>query len=259
MQRRLAECEAALQAANSEQLRLAEVQRLTHERLTLVARATDDALYDWDLRSGIVWSNEAYVRQFGDHSSDVQVDIQAWAQRLHPDERERVWADLTAAISGIGDIWTAEYHYQRAEGDYAYILDRMHIVRDGAGKAVRMTGAMLDLTQRRQTEEALRASEEKFAQAFGLSPIMLTITSLADGRLIDVNQSLLDAVGQTREAVLGRTPVEMGWWMRPVDHEQGTTVIVRVPLERVPLERVPLEKGPLDVSAGGKEDIGLIS
>ena len=232
MTRRLAECELALRASNqevarlgSERLRLEEDQRLTQERLARVARATDEALYDWDLRSGHAWFNEAYLRQFGDPLIEPQVDLQAWMKRVHPHERERIQADLSAAMEGSANTWTAEYHHQRPDGNYACILDRMHIARDATGKAVRMTRAMLDLSERRRIEEALRASEEKFDQAFGLSPIMLTMTSLADGRLINVNQSLLDATGYAREDVLGRTPVEMGWWVHPEEHEHRLAVL----------------------------------
>ena len=195
------------------------------ERLSLIGRATDDAFYDWNLRSGTVWSNEAYRRQFGDHALDVATDMQDWMGRIHPDERDRVQASLQTALAGTADIWSAEYQYARTDGRYAYVLDRLSIVRDATGQPIRMAGAMLDLTERRRTEVALRASEEKFAKVFGLSPIMLTLTSLTDGRLLDVNQSLLNMTGYTREEVLGRTPVELGWWVHPEEREHGLTIL----------------------------------
>lgn len=202
-------------------LELVRLRREASQRLAFITRATNDALYDLDMRTGRVWSNDAYVRQFGGHPSEVGADLQDWSSRLHPDERDELMHSLNDALRGDADSWTAEYRYRRTDGAYAYVLDRMHIARDAQGRAVRMTGSMLDLTERRATEEALRASEEKFAKAFGLSPVMLSITSLADGRLLDVNHSLLDTTGYVREEVLGRTPVELGWWVNAEQRERS--------------------------------------
>ena len=68
---------------------------------------------------------------------------------------------------------------------------------------------------RREAQQALRESEAKFAIAFGRSPLALTITSLDDGRLVDVNEGFLRLCGYTREEVVGRTPEELGLWFEP--------------------------------------------
>ncbi|MCW5851466.1 MAG: PAS domain S-box protein [Anaerolineae bacterium] len=68
---------------------------------------------------------------------------------------------------------------------------------------------------------ALKRSETRFAKTFSLSPLILTITSAADGRLIDVNATFERLTGYTREEALGRTPVELDLWLNPVDREQG--------------------------------------
>ena len=66
---------------------------------------------------------------------------------------------------------------------------------------------------------ALKRSETRFAKTFSLSPLILTITSAADGRLIDVNATFERLTGYTREEALGRTPVELDLWLNPVDRE----------------------------------------
>ena len=74
---------------------------------------------------------------------------------------------------------------------------------------------------RRETQAALRASEEKFAAAFELSPLALTITSVADGRLVEVNEGFLRLSGYSREETLGRTIDELQLWIEPEKRAAG--------------------------------------
>ncbi len=74
---------------------------------------------------------------------------------------------------------------------------------------------------RREADAALRASEEKFASAFGQSPLALTITSLADGRLVEVNDCFVQLCGYSREQALGRTIDELQLWVEPERRAQG--------------------------------------
>ncbi len=68
---------------------------------------------------------------------------------------------------------------------------------------------------RRDAEEAMRASQEKFSTAFDRSPLALTITSLDDGRLIEVNEAFVRLSGYSREEAIGRTPIELNLWIEP--------------------------------------------
>ena len=72
----------------------------------------------------------------------------------------------------------------------------------------------------RRTEEALRLSEEKFAKAFQVSPDAITITTLDEGRYIEVNESFLRLSGYTRPEVIGRTALELKLWVDPADRSQ---------------------------------------
>ena len=84
---------------------------------------------------------------------------------IHPEDRARVDASIHAAIDlRVADSWTDEYRFLRADGTYAEVLDRGHIIRSPDGRATRMIGAMLDLTRRR-TEAALQESEERLRLA----------------------------------------------------------------------------------------------
>jgi PAS domain S-box-containing protein len=78
-------------------------------------------------------------------------------------------------------------------------------------------GITEDITERVRNEQALRESEERFAKAFRASPVSITITALASGKFIDVNDSFLDLMGYSREEVIGHTSVELGVWANSDD------------------------------------------
>ncbi len=136
--------------------------RTSEERFRLLANATNDAIWDWDLATNGVWWNEGFEKLFGYRREDVDPTAKSWTDCIHPDDLARVTAGIHHVIEHGGESWADEYRFRRLDGDYAYVLDRGHVIRDGAGVAVRMIGGMTDLTERKETENALRESNEKF-------------------------------------------------------------------------------------------------
>ncbi len=82
-----------------------------------------------------------------------------------------------------------------------------------------------DITQRKEVEKALRLSEEKFSKAFRASPDWITITTLDEGRYIEVNDAFMRISGYTREEVIGRTSRELGMWVNPEEREEMVPVL----------------------------------
>lgn len=120
--------------------------RLSEERFRLLAKATRDAIWDWNVPTGELWWNEGFQELFGYTQSEVNPTIHAWAQLVHPEDIAEVNASLDRAFQA-GDLgWMSEYRFRRGDGQYAHVLDRGHIMRDSAGRVVRMIGGMTDLT-----------------------------------------------------------------------------------------------------------------
>ena len=138
-----------------------EALRKSEERFQIVARATNDALWDWDIANNTVWWSENVLTQFGYAPDEIAPSYEGWENCVHPEDLGRVRDELGAALAGGQTIFTMEHRYRRADGTYAHVYVRAYIVRDEAGRAVRMIGARMDVTERKEMEEALRANERQ--------------------------------------------------------------------------------------------------
>ncbi len=137
--------------------------RENEERLRLVTRATSDLIWDVDAVSGTIWWGESFQAFFGHPRPKGSVtSVKFWEERVHPEDRERVFAHVDRAFERGGKMWSDEYRLRREDGSYVHVLDRGYVVRDDSGKAVRMIGGMSDQTARRAAEKELRRSEERF-------------------------------------------------------------------------------------------------
>ncbi|MEQ9234828.1 PAS domain S-box protein [Coleofasciculus sp. E2-BRE-01] len=132
----------------------------TEERLSLVLRATKDAIYECDLEQGIISWNAAYNERLGDRPQSTAYSWEWWIEHLHPDDRDKVVASFKETLAGTGDRWMAEYRYQKTDGSYAHILDRGYILRNQTGKAIRVIGTLFDATEQKQIETELRQQQE---------------------------------------------------------------------------------------------------
>ncbi|KWS21834.1 PAS domain-containing protein [Pseudomonas syringae] len=131
------------------------------ERYRLAAKATNDSIWDWDFATNLVLWNDALEEAYGHPLATLDNSGDWWIGQIHPDDRTRVYDSIHAVIDGNGTAWTDEYRFRRLDGSYADVLDRGHVIRDIDGQAVRMIGAMLDMSQMRKAETALRQSEER--------------------------------------------------------------------------------------------------
>jgi diguanylate cyclase (GGDEF)-like protein/PAS domain S-box-containing protein len=132
----------------------------SEERFKIVASAANDAVWDWDLVADTVSWNEGIRILFG--YSEHEGERAWWSARIHPEDRERILSEIDSLIASSRRFWSGEYRFLRAEGSYAYVLDRGYVIRDERGKPVRMIGAMLDLSERNRAEQALKDSEERY-------------------------------------------------------------------------------------------------
>ena len=148
-------------------------QELPEERLkTLnelyryVTEVTNDCLWEWDLSAKeLFWIDGGHKRVFGYPIVNAIIPQHFWENRLHPDDKPRILTRLSEIVStGTATVWEDEYRFRKADGQYAYVQDRAHIIYGKDGRATRMIGATLDITARKMAEIHLVESERNLGR-----------------------------------------------------------------------------------------------
>jgi PAS domain S-box-containing protein len=129
---------------------------LSHQRFEKVTEATNDAIWEWDIVNDSLYWGIGYQKQFGHPINNEDNNIKEWEKQVHPDDIENVYKNLNDAVNNPEKTgWTHEYRYQNFDLSYSYVVDRGYIIRDEKGKAIRMIGAMTDISHRKEYEESL--------------------------------------------------------------------------------------------------------
>lgn len=141
----------------TDQLNTERELRSNQKRFELVARATQDLIWDWDVLGRTVsWSGDARELSSAGPGGVPQLmeDYRTWAARVHPEDLAIAEAISRAAFDGGAESWEHEYRFRRADGSWADMVERAFIVRDPAGTPIRVVGAMRDVTGRKAAEQA---------------------------------------------------------------------------------------------------------
>lgn len=182
---------------------------ISNERYEFVSKATSDAIWDWNLETGLIYYNKTYSQLFG-YESHSQSVTESWSNHIAEWDRYKVLQSLEKALKNREvHHWTAEYCFLRADGTTAHVLDRGTIIRNSNGQAIRMGGAMQDLTAQKEAEAQLKLSENKYRLLFFESSFPKWTFDAHTYRITDVNDAALKLYGYTRQEFLSLTIPEL--------------------------------------------------
>lgn len=172
-----------------ERKRTSESLLLSNERYKLVSKATNDMVWDWDLLKNKVYRNKmAWDRLFG-HEDDDSKLADSWWERIHPADRKKVSANIDHILSNKEvENFEIECRVIRNNGSFAYIVDRGYAIRNEEGEAIRLVGVTQNVTEQKEAEEKLRASEQRFRTIIEKSSEGLLLVN-ADGMVMDISSS----------------------------------------------------------------------
>ncbi|MHC0066219.1 PAS domain-containing protein [Nostoc sp. UIC 10890] len=168
-----------------------EQLRQSEERFQIVARASNDLLWDWDLLTDEVWWNQALQTLFGYSVEQITLNVYWWYEHIHPDDRQRIASETMALIDSGRTLWLNEYRFRRGNGSYAYVFDRGYVIHDKTGKPVRMIGAMMDISERQAAQRDRNRAQAELERQNMRSQLFANIT-------LKIRQSLqIDEILQT--------------------------------------------------------------
>lgn len=174
-----------------------EALRTSEERWHLAVQGSNDGIWDWNIHAGEIFFSARWkaMRGFADH--EVRNHIDEWRSRIHPDDLDHVLQSIDRYLTKQTSAFCEEYRVQRKDGSYMWILDRGVALWAEDGTPVRMTGSESDVTDRKLMEQALCASETRFASFMTHLPGAAFIKDAA-GRHIFANQGFEHVLGLKR-------------------------------------------------------------
>jgi PAS domain S-box-containing protein len=173
-----------------------EALRQSEERWQLAVWGNNDGIWDWNIATNEVIYSPRWKEILGYGDYEIANTFEAWETRVHHDDRDRAMEDLQAHLEQKTPFYINEQRLLCKDGSYKWILDRGKVQWDDKGNAIRMVGSSTDITERKQSEEALKQSERRFRAIFN-SMFQLMGLLKPDGTLIEANQTALQFTGIT--------------------------------------------------------------
>jgi PAS domain S-box-containing protein len=214
--------EGALQRAHDELERKVMERtvelRNSEERYAQATAIGKVGVWEWDIENNEYYYGDLHLKSlFGYVPDELSPEPYAWLNLVYPDDQPIALNHWEQMRSGTADMCHFELRMVKKGGSIVWIDVRCRGVHDQNGRLTRLIGAAVDITERKEAEDALRASEELFLKAFRSSPDPMIVVELDSRRWIDVNDACLTALGYQREQVVGRNGDEIHHWLTPDD------------------------------------------
>ncbi|WMN12078.1 PAS domain S-box protein [Marivirga salinae] len=144
-----------------------------NERFEKVTEATNDAIWDWDIENNTFYRSEAIDNFFGNDTAKKLSEEEFWKDKFHPEDLDYVKETVNNCLNDpLCDRLETQYRVINAQNKIVFVKDRALIVRNSDGKAIRMLGAMTDITERKNFEQKLlelNSSLKKYTKELELS------------------------------------------------------------------------------------------
>ncbi len=178
------------------------------ERNRLIAEATNDAIYDWNLKAETFWCNRLPMQPVRGDADGAMPTREDWLLSIHPDDRSFVRASFDEAMARGDDTWHGRYQVTRGDGTRAQFVEQARLVRDDSGAVTRVVSGARDVSDEMRAELALRDSEARYRLLFENS-LDGVLQTTVDGSILNANAAFCAMLGRTEAELqaLGRAGV----------------------------------------------------
>ncbi|MEM8522524.1 PAS domain-containing protein [Flavobacterium sp. PL12] len=179
----------------------------SNEKYDIVAKATSDTIWDWKMQENTLSWNKGIENVFGYTEEQVENNSDWWFDKIHPEDSIKMSVKLYSFIEQQTKNWQDQYRFRCADNTYKYVLDRGFLLKDDNGKAIRMIGAIQDITKQKEEEQRLKLLETVITQS--KDSIIITEPDSSDfgiPKIIYANPAFSSMSGYANSEILGKTP-----------------------------------------------------
>lgn len=179
---------------------------LSIERYHFVTKATSDAIWDWDVENNRAIWGDGFESIFGYQTDTIVSDISFIIDNIHPDDKQLVVDAFYKIVKGSATQWEEEYRFKMADGTYAYVINKAIVIRNNAGRTIRIVGGMRDITTRKKEVLRLKLLESVITNSN--DGVIITEAEPAEegGRkIVYVNEAFTKITGYSEDEVIGKT------------------------------------------------------
>ncbi|WP_242410208.1 PAS domain-containing protein [Flavobacterium sp. Root901] len=178
----------------------------SNEKYDIVAKATSDTIWDWKIQEDKINWNKGIESVFGYNPQEVGKTSKWWFDKIHPEDSIRMSIKLYSFIEQKTEKWQDQYRFRCADGTYKYVLDRGFLLKDENGRAIRMIGAIQDITKQKEEEQRLKLLETVITQS--KDSILITEANSQDRKIpkiVYVNPAFSQMSGYLSNEIIGKS------------------------------------------------------
>jgi PAS domain S-box-containing protein len=179
----------------------------SNEKYDIVAKATSDTIWDWKIQEDKLFWNKGIKAIFGYNEDQVGDSSKWWFDNIHPEDSIKMSIKLYSFIEQKTNNWQDEYRFKCADNSYKYVLDKGFLLKDENGKAIRMIGAIQDITKQKEEELRLKLLETVIVQT--KDSIIITEADFNKRQLpktVYVNPAFSVMTGYEPNEIIGQSP-----------------------------------------------------
>lgn len=204
-----------LESEIAERKKTEEALKDSHERFSLAMKGANDGLFDWNLLDKSIYYSPRWKNMLGYEEDELPNDFSVWKDLVDLADRKKSWDMLSDYINGRRENFHLEFRMRHKDGHWVNVLSRAFLLRDEKGKAVRVVGTHLDISEIKYKDEQINVLSHALEQ----SPVSVLITS-TDANIKYVNKTFEEITGYSAAEVIGKNPRILKSGLTPVTQYQ---------------------------------------